>query len=298
MKLLISGAAGQLGSNLVEVCQSQAIDLCACDRTALDITDLSAITTILEKEKPDFVVNTAAYTAVDKAETEQKKAFAINHFATENLAKACAEYNVPLIHISTDYVFDGRKQSPYIETDIPAPTSIYGLSKLRGEEAIRTHCTRHIILRVSWVFGFHGNNFVKTIQRLAREREELSIVEDQKGCPTATDNISQVILSILKQMQSNTFDKYGTYHYCDAPESNWYAFANAIIEATQKYEQLTVKRVNAIPSRNFPTPATRPMNSRMDCSKLKKVFNIDRYSWRISLEKLVKALTEKQNRAE
>lgn len=294
MKILVTGAGGQLGQTFVELCnaisEGKTIEVCVCNRAALDISNYSEVLAKIKQEKPDYVVNAAAYTAVDKAESDQEAAYLVNHTGAENLAKACAESNVSLIHISTDYVFDGSKAEPYLETDLAKPTGIYGLSKFRGEEAVRTHLERHIILRVSWVFGVYGNNFVKTIQRLAREREELKIVEDQQGCPTSTENISKVILAIIDKMNSASFEQYGTYHYCDEPESNWFEFANAIVDETRKHEELAVKEIKAIPSSEFPTPAARPMNSRLDCSKLKKIFNIDQHSWRLALGKMIAGL--------
>lgn len=292
MKLLITGAGGQLGQTLSQMASNQ-YDVIAYDRHSLDITDAKAVEGVITEIKPDCVVNAAAYTAVDKAETEKEQALAINRDGSANLAKVCAEQNIPLIHISTDYVFNGDKKTPYNEADDADPINVYGESKWAGEEAVRKTHAAHIILRVSWVFGFYGNNFVKTIQRLARERNELRVVADQQGCPTSTENISNVLLRIIEQVKQPGFEEFGTYHYCDAPDSNWHEFASAIVAETKKYETLAVENIQAITTEEFPTPAKRQSNSRMDCSKLKQVFGIERYSWQDALKKLVKELSEK-----
>jgi len=291
MKLLITGAGGQLGQTLTQLA-AENHEVIALDRNGLDITDEKAVAQKIADESPDCVINAAAYTAVDKAETEKELALAINQDGAKNLALACAQQNIPLIHLSTDYVFNGEKETAYIESDSSDPISYYGESKWQGEEAVRSALREHIILRVSWVFGFYNANFVKTMQRLAREREELKIVADQLGCPTSTENISKVLLQIIDKLMQPGFDQYGTYHYCDLPESNWFEFANAIINETRKYETLVVKKILPITTADFPTPAKRPRNSRMDCSRLKEVFNIDQYSWQAALEKLVKELSE------
>jgi len=291
MKLLITGAGGQLGQTFTQLA-AENHEVIALDRNGLDITDEKAVAQKIADESPDFVISAAAYTAVDKAETEKELALAINQDGAKNLALACAQQNIPLIHLSTDYVFNGEKETAYIESDSSDPINYYGESKWRGEEAVRSALREHIILRVSWVFGFYNANFVKTMQRLAREREELKVVADQLGCPTSTENISKVLMQIVDQINQSGFDQYGTYHYCDLPESNWFEFASAIINETRKYETLAVKNILPITTEDFPTPAKRPRNSRMDCSRLKEVFDIDQYSWQVALEKLVKELSE------
>jgi len=291
MKILITGAGGQLGQTL----SKQTADLhetITLDRNALDITNLQDVEKVIAQTKPDYVINTAAYTAVDKAETETEQAFKINRDGPANLASVCAKFDIPLIHISTDYVFNGQKSTPYVETDEICPINVYGDSKWQGEEAVRAACDKHIILRVSWVFGFHGHNFVKTVQRLARELEEFKIVADQQGCPTATVHISQVILRIIDKLSDSDFSDYGTYHYCDSPATNWCEFAKAITEETRSYEDLAVKNILPNTTAGYPTPAARPQNSRMDCSKLQQVFGIEQYAWRDALKKLVKELND------
>jgi len=291
MKILITGAGGQLGQTLSKK-TADLHETVVLDRRSLDITNLPDVEKIIEETKPECVINAAAYTAVDKAETETELAFEINRDGPKNLAIVCAKFDIPLIHVSTDYVFNGEKSSPYVETDEICPINVYGESKWQGEEAVRTACDKHIILRVSWVFGLYGHNFVKTIQRLARELEEFKIVADQQGCPTATENISRVILRIVDKFSDNDFSNYGTYHYCDSPATNWCEFAKVITEETSVYEDLMVKNILPNTTAGYPTPAARPQNSRMDCSKLQRDFGIEQYAWRDALKKMIKDLHE------
>jgi len=291
MKILITGAGGQLGKKLSGISQT-SFDIFTFDRQVLDITDFQSVEKLVSDINPDCVINAAAYTAVDKAEAEPEQAFNVNRDGPMNLAKVCSLLDIPLIHISTDYVFSGNKLSPYVETDEVKSINVYGESKWLGEEAVRDNCQKHIILRVSWVFGFYGNNFVKTIQRLAREREELRVVNDQFGAPTSTENISNVLMQIIKQIKISGFCGYGTYHYCDGPATSWFEFANAIVDETKQYEDLLVKTITPITTKEFPTPAKRQKNSRMDCGKLKNQFGIEQYSWQTALKKMVKDLQD------
>jgi len=292
MKILLLGAGGQLGNTFIDVANKNNIDITAFNRSELDITDANALETVFTGIKPDFVVNAAAYTAVDKAETEHDQAFLINETGPKNIALACAKFDATLIHISTDYVFNGEKQSAFREDDITDPINAYGLSKWRGEEAVRNTLNKHIILRVSWVFGLHGNNFVKTMLQLAKERAELNIVGDQYGCPTATESISKVILTIIEQLNNGKDDVYGTYHYCDKPVTNWYEFAQQIFAEAEEYGQLKLTKTNKISTKQYTTPAKRPRNSEMDCSLIKKTFGIEQYDWQQALNKVIKELEQ------
>ncbi|MDH3327384.1 MAG: dTDP-4-dehydrorhamnose reductase [Gammaproteobacteria bacterium] len=314
-KILILGAGGQLGKELHELAKlTTEIDVVAYDRQALDITDVDAVFRVVKSENPDCVINAAAYTAVDKAESDSENAFLINETGARNVAEACQAESVRLIHVSTDYVFNGQKDSPYNEKDVVDPQNVYGLSKYKGEQAIREVMPNHIILRVSWVFGLYGNNFVKSIIRLARERTELSIVADQLGCPTSTVNIASVILQIVPQICDESFKvkKFGTYHYCDMPETTWFGFASAIVEAVRAVEAraaeagavetgkievsqpISVKQIIPIMTREYPTPAKRPENSRMDTALIEKVFGIKRAQWRPALDKLIQQIVNNQ----
>ncbi|MDH5259118.1 MAG: dTDP-4-dehydrorhamnose reductase, partial [Gammaproteobacteria bacterium] len=304
------GAGGQLGKELSEMASVSGFNVVACDRQTLDITDANAALEKIKNELPDCVVNAAAYTAVDKAESDAENAYLINETGAKNIAEACQAASIPLIHISTDYVFNGQKDSPYNEKDTVDPQSVYGLSKYKGEQAVRETLDKHIILRVSWVFGLHGNNFVKSILRLASERDELNIVADQLGCPTSTVNIANVILQIVPQICDESFKQknFGTYHYCDAPETTWFGFASAIVEAAraeaaraeaakaealsaeQSPFELKVKQIIPIMTHEYPTPAKRPVNSRLDTALIEKTFGVKRAEWRPELDKLIQKL--------
>ncbi len=291
-KIMILGAAGQLGKELCELAVN--FEVAAYDRQALDITDANAVLQAVKKERPDCVINTAAYTAVDKAESDVENAFLINEMGAKNVAQACLAEDVRLIHISTDYVFNGEKDSAYNEKDQADPQSVYGLSKYKGEQAVRGILPKHIILRISWVFGLHGHNFVKSILRLAGEREQLSIVADQLGNPTATVNISNVILQIVSKICAEKFkeNRFGTYHYSDAPETTWFGFASAIVESARLagYDDLKVKTITPIMTHEYPTPAKRPANSRLSSALIEKNFAIKPAEWRPQLDALIQEL--------
>jgi len=296
-RIMILGAGGQLGKELCALAANCELatnfEVAAYDRQALDITDADAVLRAVKKERPDCVINAAAYTAVDKAESDADNAFLINETGAKNIALACAAENTRLIHISTDYVFNGQKDSPYNEKDEADPQSVYGLSKYKGELAVREVLPQHIILRISWVFGLYGHNFVKSILRLAGERDALSIVADQLGCPSSTVNIANVILQIVPQLCEETFKekKFGTYHYCDAPETTWFGFASAIVESARVAgEKMKVKQIIPIMTHEYPTPAKRPVNSRLDTALIEKNFGIKRTEWRPELDVMIKAL--------
>ncbi|MDX8389990.1 MAG: dTDP-4-dehydrorhamnose reductase [Mariprofundaceae bacterium] len=287
MKVLITGANGQVGHELQRHAPDSSVNVIACDRQQLDITHANDVHTLFATEKPDLCINAAAYTAVDLAEEEQKIAFACNRDAAANLAIACEERHIPLIHISTDYVFNGRANLPYCEQDPVSPLGVYGFSKEAGEQEVRNHCTRHIILRTSWVFSAHGKNFVKTMLRLAAERETLHVVSDQVGCPTAAADIAKTIWCIASQLKTAT---WGTYHYCGSPQTNWHDFAEEIITQARLHRTLQVKKVLAIPTDSYPTPAQRPENSSLNCALIEQQFHIAPSDWRQSLQGVIKEL--------
>lgn len=278
MKILIVGANGQLGHELITV--SNRHDVLAVDVDKLDITDLQAVKEVVKVFKPDAVINAAAYTAVDKAESERDLAFAVNRDGPAHLAESCAEAAIPLIHVSTDYVFDGNKNSAYIEHDPTAPLGVYGESKLAGEEAVRKICVQHIIFRTSWVISSHGNNFVKTMLRLGSEREELDIVADQHGCPTSAGELARGIMHVLESGKS----EWGTYHFCQPEPTTWHGFAEAIFtEARRQGVALNIQTVNPIATSDYPTPAARPGNSVMNCSHFEDTFGFKIRPWYLSL---------------
>ncbi len=288
MRIIVTGAQGQVGWELTHRATALGHDVLAWDLAELDITDAAAVDQALDASYADVAINAAAYTAVDKAEQEPERAFAVNRDGPAHLAAACARSNMPMLHISTDYVFDGRKAGPYNEDDPVAPLGVYGQSKQEGDEAVRRLWSRHLILRVSWVFGAHGHNFVKTILRLAREREELRVVADQHGCPTYAGDIADVLLELAGRMaEIDARDAWGTYHYCGEPATTWHGFASAIVERARIREPLEVRAVTAITTTDYPTPAARPANSVLDSARLTARFGIPPRPWREGLEAML-----------
>ncbi len=293
MKLLISGAKGQVGSELLKEAHARYYDVYGFGSRELDITDLELLMHKLEQVQPDVVINAAAYTAVDKAEEETERAYAVNTLGSENLAKACRQYDIPLLHISTDYVFNGEKDSPYTEDDSPDPTGVYGASKLQGDQKIEQLWPKHIILRVSWVFGEQGNNFVKTMLRLAAQRDELSIVNDQFGAPTSARAISCSLLDILAAADFNSSDcPWGTYHLQSEPGVSWFDFAAEIFKQARELGLINkTMKLNPIASSEFPTPVKRPANSKLDGTKLQQNFAIAPVQWQDDLQQLLKQMS-------
>jgi dTDP-4-dehydrorhamnose reductase len=288
MRIIIIGAQGQVGSELTRRAPGLGYEALAWDQAELDITDTVAVDQALTASGAALVINAAAYTAVDKAEQEPELAFAVNRDGPAHLATVCNRLQIPLLHISTDYVYDGRKSSPYIEEDPTAPLGIYGASKLAGDEAVRRLLPRHLILRVSWVFGIDGNNFVKTILRLARERKELRIVADQRGCPTYAGDIADVLLKLAGRVRvMDAGDLWGTYHYCGQPATTWHGFTEAIVEAARHHEILPVQTIVPIATTDYPTPAARPANSVLDCAKLTARLGIQPGRWREGLKTML-----------
>ena len=283
--ILITGAAGQVGHELsVADSPHRTIPLARAD---LDITDSTQIESAFSEHRPDIVINAAAYTQVDRAESEQELAYAINRDAVENLARACKKNDIPLLHVSTDYVFAGDRPGAYREDDDTAPLGVYGASKLAGEEALRAALARHVILRTSWVFSATGNNFVKTMLRLGIERPELGIVGDQFGCPTSAGSIAQTLLLIANRYLEGGAVEWGTYHYCGKPSTNWYDFAGQIFELAGGYDDLILKRISTT---DYPTPAARPMNSVLDCAKLARNFGLQQPDWIADLRRVLQQL--------
>lgn len=291
MRLAIIGAKGQVGWELSRRAPMFGHEVLAWDVAELDITDAAAVDRALATSGANAVINAAAYTAVDRAEQEPESAFAVNRDGPAHLAVACARLGIPLLHISTDYVFDGTKTGPYTEDDPAAPLGVYGQSKWEGDEAVRRLLPRHLILRVSWVFGVEGHNFVKTILRLAREREELRVVADQRGCPTYAGDIADVLLELAGRIgQIDADNAWGVYHYCGEPPTTWHGFASAIVERARLDEKLKVRTVTPITTADYPTPAARPANSVLDCARLTARFGIHPASWREGLATLLFAL--------
>ncbi len=275
MVVLVTGAAGQLGQAIKSRFEFFSdFNFVFCNSAELNITNLENCKAVFAKHQPAFCINTAAYTAVDKAESEPEIAEAINVLGAENLAKASKEYNTVLLHVSTDFVFDGSAKTPYKETDAPNPQSVYGATKLKGEQAIATVWEKHFIVRTSWVFSEFGNNFKKTMLRLASDRDELSVVADQIGTPTQALDLANVLLQMCALPEKHTLKNYGIYHFSNLGECSWYDFAKEIF----KQNNVTIK-LNPIPTSAYPTPAKRPAYSVMDKTKIQQVFGVEIKSW-------------------
>lgn len=254
---------------------------------ALDIGSRESVTSAIAQFSPDVIINTAAFTAVDDAEKNPDAAFYANSDAVSLLAALSEANAIPLIHLSTDYVFDGDQSSPYQESDTPNPLNVYGLSKWRGEEAIRKSCEAHIILRVSSVFSPYGHNFVKTILRLAKQKETLTIVADQTHCPTSARSIALALQKIIEKLSDKP---WGTYHYCNTPQATWYDFCSQIISIGNRYQSLKVNTVHATSSAEFGALALRPRYSVLNCAKIRRFFDLEQSGWFEELERTIALL--------
>jgi dTDP-4-dehydrorhamnose reductase len=280
MVVLVTGAKGQLGQGLQFIAANYpAIQFAFCDSSTLDITNLNNVKQLFKQFKPTFCINAAAYTAVDKAESEPEKAHLINVVGAKNLAVVCKECDTILLHISTDFVFDGTKNSPYTEEDIPNPTGVYGQTKLDGEKAIQETWEKHFIIRTSWVYSQFGNNFMKTMLRLASERDKLTVVNDQIGSPTNAVDLAEVLVKIITEHSKLNTEHYGVYNYSNEGQCSWYDFAKNIFEVNQ----ININLI-PIPTSGFPTPAKRPAYSVLDKSKIKDTFGIEIKNWETSLK--------------
>lgn len=272
MRVLVAGAQGQVGRALVAAAPAVLRTIPAGHRD-FDISRPDLLRARLDADRPDLVVNCAAYTAVDRAESDIDQAMAVNRDAAGDLAAALAERDIPLIHLSTDYVFEGSKSGAYREDDATGPINAYGASKLAGEAAVARALDRHVILRTSWVYGTDGANFVRTMLRLGRDRDELSIVDDQRGCPTAASHIADAIVTIAQAIASGMGNRWGIYHYRDDGVVTWYGFAERIFAQAEPILG-RIPRLVPIASGNYPTAARRPANSVLDCGLIGNAFAI------------------------
>ena len=290
MKILLTGSHGQVGFELNKKLSALG-EVIATDREELNLEDAQAIRSFIDATKPDIIINPAAYTAVDKAESEPEVAHLINVSAPEVLAEKVRELDIPLIHFSTDYVFDGQKKAAYVETDETNPQSVYGKTKCEGEEKVRTHA-KHIILRTSWVFGGHGNNFLKTMLRLIQEKESLNIVADQWGAPASATMLSDVTFKIVDAIFKNkNFNDYGTYHVTSNGETNWFEYANLIASELIKLNvniKCVPDQIRPIVTSEYPTAAKRPLNSRLNTDKIKKTFMLELPHWESEVKKVLR----------
>lgn len=290
MKILITGAQGQLGRELTGQSVSKGCHVQAPSEDDLDITDLEKVDRIIALYRPDLIINTAAYTQVDKAESEETIVFAVNKTGSANLARTCAANKIPLVHISTDYVFDGQKGTPYLETDSISPVGVYGRSKAEGEIEIRSILKEHIILRTSWLYGIYGQNFVKTMLNLATSKQEIRVVADQYGSPTNAADLARTILTLSDHLDSGSDIDWGTYHYCGRGVITWHTFAEKIMELASRYGGFPTARVEPVATADYPTRAVRPPYSALDCARIGNHFGINPQPWQKSLDITIRKL--------
>jgi dTDP-4-dehydrorhamnose reductase len=293
-RIFVAGKSGQVALSLKNAEDSFDMDITCFGRPEINLASKSSTLEAIETFKPDAIINAAAYTAVDKAEEEEHEAFNINSRGAEILATAAATMDIPFLHISTDYVFDGTLNRPYHEGDATDPTGAYGRSKLVGEQAVMTANPNAMIFRTAWVYSPYGNNFLKTMLRLAETRDTLGVVADQIGNPSYAPDIARGLLSVLEKIEEYGWsDKYpGIYHLTGSGEASWHGFATAIFEAASVYGRAK-PTVNAITTEEFPTPAKRPANSRLNGDKLMATFGVRLNDWRKSTADCVRELLEK-----
>lgn len=282
--ILVAGKTGQLARSLLDLAAEREVPLTAVGRPELDLEQPANIERVLGATKPSAIINAAAYTAVDQAEFEPERVLTINSEGPARLAATAARLRIPFIHISTDYVFDGRKASPYREHDAPSPLNAYGRSKLEGERAVCNAYPVALVLRTSWTYGAHGHNFVRTMLRLAETREVVRVVDDQHGAPTATSDLARAILDILAQFdRGGPAARAGIYHLAAMGETSWHGFAAAIFAGWARRGG-RVPILERICTADYPTPARRPANCRLDCTKIERVFGVRLPMWQLSLE--------------
>lgn len=290
MRIAVTGKKGQVVQSLIEAGPLHGVDVIAVGRPELDLTDAEALRDALIAIRPDVIVSAAAYTAVDKAESERELAFAVNAGGAESVALAAAALDIPVIHLSTDYVFSGTKTTAYLETDPTSPVSVYGASKLEGEQRVAAATPNHAILRTCWVYSPFGANFVKTMLRLAETRDELGVVADQQGCPTSALDIADAVIRIGKRMRDDpAADLRGIFHLSGRGDASWANFAEAIFAGLEKRtgKSVLVKRITTA---DYPTPAARPANSLLDTTKLQHAYEIALPDWRHSIETVLDRL--------
>jgi dTDP-4-dehydrorhamnose reductase len=288
MKVLVFGAAGQVGREVCRAVWPSHYTVVPLDRSATDITRSALVGEIVARERPSLAINLAAYTAVDRAESEPETAWAVNCTGAGHIARACAENATPLIHLSTDYVFDGRKTEPYLEEDPVGALGVYGRSKEAGEQAVRAALGEHIILRTAWIYSAYGANFVKTMLRVAAEQPVVRVVADQTGCPTAAAGIATAVITIARHVERGA-TRWGTYHFAGAGAVSWYGFAEAIFALAAP--RLPARpRLIPIRTDEYPTAAQRPMNSVLDCGKIEANFGISPLPWPAALAPVIQEL--------
>jgi dTDP-4-dehydrorhamnose reductase len=294
MRFLLLGGTGQVGEEFRALAFPKDVEVVAPTRAALELEDPRAIARMIAAEPWSAVINAAAYTDVDRAESEEAVAFAVNAEAPSRLAAETAYRGIPLVHISTDYVFDGRKGAPYVEQDEAAPLNVYGRSKLAGERGVQAANPRYVILRTSWVYSPYRKNFVRTILRLAAQRERLTVVADQRGCPTAARDIAKVCLDVAMRCAAEPERApYGVYHFAGAGEATWFEFAKAVVELAADRLSRSPK-VLPIRTVDYPTPAVRAADTRLDCTAVVREFGVELRPWRQALADTIDRLLNNQ----
>lgn len=293
MRILVCGSNGQVGHELVARAAGFGLEATGLPRKQLDICQPAQVASALQRYQPGLIINAAAYTLVDHAETDVERAYAVNRDGCSTLAGAASLARIPLLHISTDYVFAGDGSMPYRESDMAVPAGVYGASKRAGELEIQARLDEHLILRTSWVYGAYGNNFVKTMLRLGAQRDALSVVADQFGCPTHAGSIAEVLLELAARYASSGRLAWGLYHYCGAPPCSWHDFAVEIFRQAQEKGLLArCPQVHPINTAQYPTPARRPAWSVLDCSLIERTFGIAARDWRGELSLVLDELKD------
>jgi dTDP-4-dehydrorhamnose reductase len=298
VRILVFGAGGQIGHEVCRAAWPASYEVTALDRRTGDITKPATVGAVIAGQQPDLVINLSAYTAVDRAESEPDLAWAANCAGVAHIAAACGDRGTPLIHLSTDYVFDGTRAGPYCEDDLVNPLGTYGRSKEAGERAVRAAADRHIIFRTAWVYGTHGGNFVKTMLRLAAERPVLRVVADQRGCPTAARDIASALITIARHIERGGAS-WGTFHFVGAGTTSWHKFAEEIFDQAIRLGRLAPDsrpRVEAIATDQYPTPARRPLNSVLDRRKIADAFGVVSPPWQTSLAAVLEELLSENSR--
>jgi dTDP-4-dehydrorhamnose reductase len=293
IRILLTGGSGQLGAAIKALDWAEGVEVCAPGRAALNLSEHDSIASYLDSSSWNMVINAAAYTAVDKAESNHDLAHAINARAPGYLADWCADHDCPILHVSTDYVFNGRKTAPYTEDDPTDPVSVYGQTKRAGEQAVLAANPRHVIMRTSWVVSPHGQNFVKTMLRLAAERTHLRIVNDQHGAPTVAADLARAVQSVALRQLTDTVAPSGIYHCTNAGETTWFGLAQAVFRLAEPHG-ITGPVLEPIATAQYPTPACRPANSRLDCQKIGRDFGVTLAHWTVALEGMMQQLLLQQ----
>ncbi|MFT7043288.1 MAG: dTDP-4-dehydrorhamnose reductase [Candidatus Azotimanducaceae bacterium] len=286
MRVLILGCKGQLGRCLTDQLMNTGYEVSYTSRDQIDIASFEETRIEITRIGPDVIINASAYTAVDKAEEDKVNADLINHLAVDNLAVICLELGCWLIHISTDYVFDGNSTVPYLELDKTNPQGVYGHTKLNGELAIQSSGCEYLIIRTAWVFSEYGNNFLRTMLRLGAVRDELNIVGDQIGCPTYAQDLAKVIITMMAQLNKES-SASGTFHYCGDQLCSWYDFARVIFEEARIFGFQTPDLIHSIQTSDYSTAAERPGYSALDCQKIRNTFNVNTSDWKLGVKNVI-----------